>query len=60
MTEAQRTAISDLCARFSAEADWTKWLPAFDLPDGWVAGWVGTPGAGGIYAGVSPEGEIHT
>ena len=60
MTPAQLAAILALCERFSAPYREDAWSHPFDLPEGWVAGWVGTPGAGGIYAGVSPDGDVHT
>jgi len=55
VTPAQIAAILALCERFGVVFDPDDWKPRFDLPTGWVAGW-----AGAIYAGVSPEGSVHT
>jgi len=55
MTDAQREALSTLCGRYHVpfiESDF--WHP-FDLPDGWVAGWVGS-----IYVGCDPDGRISS
>jgi len=56
MTNKQITALRDLCERYGVAFDPSAYTPQFDLPDGWVAGWVGTS----IYVGCSPEGNIHT
>ena len=55
MTDAQRAALAQLCKNYHVQFDARAYSPAFDLPTGWVAGWVGP-----IYVGCSPEGEIHS
>jgi hypothetical protein len=55
LTDAQRARLSNLCERYGVDFDVRNFSPQFDLPDGWVAGWVGT-----IYVGCSPEGDIHS
>ena len=55
MTDAQRAALAQLCKDYHVQFDARAYTPAFDLPDGWVNGWVGP-----IYVGVSPEGNIHS
>jgi hypothetical protein len=55
MTEQQRAKIEQRCKEYRipfVEADWRR---PFDLPDGWVAGWLGS-----TYVGVSPEGDMHS
>lgn len=41
MTDAQREALQRLCGRYNVEFNEGDYVPAFDLPDGWVSGWVG-------------------
>lgn len=41
MTEAQREALKNICERYHVEFNEDDYKPAFDLPDGYVAGWVG-------------------
>ena len=55
MTEAQKDAIRKLCSRYNVPFVEAVYNPTFDLPDNWVAGWVGP-----IYIGCSPEGGIHS
>ena len=55
MTEQQRAALTRLCERSNVLFDPEAYRPAFDLPSGWLAGWVGP-----IYVGVSPEGEVSS
>ena len=55
MTDAQFAALSNLCQRYEVDFDHLAFHPQFDLPTGWVAGWVGP-----IYVGCSPEGDIHS
>lgn len=57
MTPAQIAALLALCERFHVPFDPDDYCPQFDLPPGYVAGWVGH-GPGQIFVGVSPEGEI--
>ena len=62
MTPAQRIALQNLCARYGEKLRESDFAHPFDLPDGWVAGWVGQRGTHGnpIYVGCSPEGDIHS
>lgn len=61
MTEAQRTALTELCQRFHAPFSEDDFRPAFDLPAGYVAGWVkDASGAGRIYVGCSPDGRVSS
>lgn len=55
MTEQQRAALEDLSRRYRVEFDESNFHPQFDLPAGWVAGWVSS-----IYVGVSPEGDVNS
>jgi hypothetical protein len=55
MTQAQETAIRSLCERFHVEFDAANYHPQFDLPAGYIAGWVGP-----IYMGCSADGEISS
>lgn len=55
MTDTQRTALQKLCERYSVLFDETNYRPQFDLPTGYVAGWVGP-----LYVGCGPGGDIHT
>lgn len=66
LTLAQELRLRRLCAAYSVEFVPEHYTPQSDLPDGYVAGWVGGPerarkhssGFGGtIYVGVSLEGE---
>lgn len=51
--------IRTLCDRYHVTYDPTHYAPAFDLPTGWVAGWVGgTPGT--LYVGVDPDGAASS
>lgn len=56
MTYAQRDAIRSLCERYKVTFDATQFAASFDLPSGWVAGWIGDA----IYIGCSPEGDINS
>jgi hypothetical protein len=64
MTEAQRTALQSLCERYRVGFDPTHYAPSFDLPDGYVAGWVGgyaiQEQQPTIYVGCSAEGHISS
>lgn len=55
MTDAQATALRSLCERYRVEFKPEEFFPRFDLPEGWLAGWVSN-----IYVGVSPEGDINS
>lgn len=55
MTGLQRKALQDLCSRYGVDFESCRFASGFDLPEGWLHGWVGP-----IYVGVSPEGEVHS
>lgn len=58
-TEAQLNRLRILCENYSVPFNEDDYLPAFDLPAGWVCGWVGgKPGT--LFVGVSPEGEASS
>jgi hypothetical protein len=64
LTVLQETALSTLCERYHVAYRPEHYQPTFDLPEGYVAGWVG--GADiqkmhpTIYVGCSPEGRISS
>jgi hypothetical protein len=61
MNDKQRDALRKLAQRFSVKLVESDFEPAFDLPTGYVAGWIRNPASGiGIYCGCSPEGEISS
>ena len=55
MNDMQRAALRRLCDGYKVEFVEANYGPAFDLPSGYVAGWVGP-----IYVGVDPEGVISS
>ena len=55
MTNAQRQALQALCERYHVPFKPSDFKPAYGLPKGYVAGWVGP-----IYVGVSPDGQISS
>lgn len=57
MTKAQEDALADLHRRYGVAFDPSTFHPQFDLPAGYVAGWVGE---NKLYVGVSPEGDISS
>lgn len=57
MNKAQEKALADLHRRYGVEFHPTHFTPQFDLPPGYVAGWVGL---NKLYVGVSPEGDISS
>jgi hypothetical protein len=60
-TNAQVVALARLHDRHGLELDLRNFTHQFDLPQGYVAGWVGRGDtAPGIYVGVSPEGEVSS
>lgn len=60
MTDEQVVALARLCDRYNEVFDAEWFTPDhFDLPEGYVAGWVGGP-AEVLYVGCSPEGEISS
>lgn len=62
MTDAQELALRRLCDGYGVKFDADHYHPQFDLPPGYVAGWIGgnvfLPVT--IYVGCSPEGEISS
>jgi hypothetical protein len=59
MTEQQLAALQRICERYGVAFDAAHYWPQFDLPAGYVAGWVGgKPGT--IYVGCSPDGAISS
>ena len=73
MTAAQETRLRSLCQRYGVTFDAADYHPQFDLPTGYVAGWIGGPehaGAfndagerilgGTIYVGVAPNGDASS
>jgi hypothetical protein len=55
MTRPQENAIRGLCLAYKVAFRAENYHPAFDLPPGYVAGWIGP-----IYCGISAEGEISS
>jgi hypothetical protein len=55
VTPAQIAALEYLCERYKVPFDPGAFHPRFDLPDGYVAGWVGP-----IYVGCAPDGAISS
>lgn len=62
LTDAQILALAKLSARYGEPFDPRYFIPQFDLPTGYVGGWIGGYGAAErhIYVGCSPEGEISS
>ena len=70
MTPQQRAALESLCRRYNVEFSEEDYRPQFDLPKGYIGGWVGghrwasgpraTASRTTIYVGVSPEGEVSS
>lgn len=63
MTPDQKNALMQLCNRYGVTFVESDYGPTFDLPDGYVAGWVGGlmhEGLPTIYVGVSPEGDVSS
>ena len=59
LTVKQKEKILHLADKFGVpqwRINFSEFTPRFDLPPGWVAGWIGSK----IYVGISPEGESHT
>ena len=55
LTLPQEQAIQRLCANYKVAYIPSNYGPAFDLPKGWVIGWIGP-----IYCGIDPEGNISS
>ena len=63
MNDKQRAALRSLCERYKSTFDESKFHPQFDLPTGYVAGWVGCSvhgKPGSIYVGCAPDGSISS
>lgn len=68
MTLLQELALRRLCQGYSVSFDPAHYSPQFDLPPGYVAGWIGgqhrihesPAGRPTIYVGVSAEGEVSS
>ena len=76
LTAAQTAALQDICERYGVEFRAGDYQPQFDLPAGYVGGWVGGCDHGlgfdhdqndwvrssstTIYVGVDPEGRISS
>lgn len=61
MTDAQREALRALSERYHVPFVEENFHPQFDLPDGWVAGWIGdTDRPRIIYVGCDPDGVISS
>jgi len=56
VTEAQERALRNLCERYHVEFNPETFHSRFDLPPGYVAGWIGDR----IYVGCSPEGDVSS
>ena len=59
MTEAQEAALRDLSERYKVPFDPAGFRPTFDLPTGYVAGWIGGDERK-LYVGCDPEGRISS
>jgi hypothetical protein len=55
MSNPQWLALARLCKGYKVPFREEDFVPQFDLPPGYVAGWVGP-----IFVGCSPEGEISS
>ena len=56
MTNEQAAALLSLCARYGVPFNpWTFEVNPFDLPTGYVSGWVGP-----LYVGCAPDGEVSS
>lgn len=60
MTEAQEKALRSLCERYGVTFDKDHYHPTFDLPDGYVAGWIGGTDSQKLYVGCDPDGRISS
>lgn len=64
LTIEQDGALRNICARYSVQYDPNHYQPTCDLPEGYVAGWVGDwqiqKEHPTIYIGCSPEGRISS
>ena len=64
LTLLQETALYGLCERYEVAYHPDDYHHTFDLPDGYVADWIGgieqQQVRPTIYVGVSPAGEVHS
>jgi hypothetical protein len=64
LTSLQEVALSSLCERFHVPYSPDHYPPTFELPEGYVAGFLGGPAIQDehptIYVGCSPEGMISS
>jgi hypothetical protein len=67
VTEQQEARLRKLCENYGVGFDPEHYKPAFDLPSGWVCGWVGGFEHSGhygnkrtLFVGVSPEGDASS
>ena len=64
LTLLQETSLSAICERYHVAYNPIHYRPQFDLPEGYVAGWVGGVEIQAeqptIYVGCSPEGIISS
>lgn len=70
MNDAQRSALKALCERYNVPFNESDYGKSFDLPKGYVAGWIGGTDHGyvngehapstTIYVGCDPQGAISS
>lgn len=60
MNDNQREALAELCERYHVPFDERDYMPQFDLPSGYVGGWVGGIEHRKLYVGCDPEGRISS
>ena len=60
MTPKQVQALSDLCERYKVPFHEKDYWPQFDLPRGYVAGWIGGNDHRKLYVGCDPDGRISS
>jgi len=56
MSKEQEGAARSICQRYNVAFDANNFHTQFDLPAGYVAGWIGTA----IYVGISPTGQVSS
>jgi len=54
-TIAQYAVLTRRCEQLGVVFDFDSYRPAFDLPAGYLAGWLGT-----IYVGIAPDGAVSS
>jgi hypothetical protein len=64
VTAAQEAALRAACDRYRVAFDARHYAGPFDLPPGWLAGWLGgpeiQPATPTIFVGCSPEGGLNS